>query len=96
MYRDVNKGGEIFDYYYVPDELEPVIQRELDNAVGTQGIYDLFANNCRHFTDMALTLLVKKYNLKPIKAPDRLSTRSGDGALAAPIVWTHSPGPTSK
>lgn len=102
VYEDVNSGGQIFDYYDVPPELEPAVEAALRKKLGETGKYELFSNNCRHFTDRELEEIVKKFGLRKKAAPTRTATPSGSlpgGSSSAPTtnsgVSSSSPGPTT-
>jgi len=103
VYRDQKSGGQIYDYYAVPEFLLPLIKKELDRQVGQAGVYNLITNNCRHFSNGELEYLIEKYGLRPAQPPARAitpSTRSAEdltnGSLSDAAVWLLSPGPTER
>jgi RHS repeat-associated protein len=101
VYQDINAGGEIEKYYDVPNNLVPVIEAELMGMYGNRDVYFLESNNCRHWSNVTLEYLIKKYNLQKIDPPNRKPTPTGaypGGSSSQPTtntgVWTTSPGPT--
>jgi hypothetical protein len=101
VYPDDKRGGEIYDYYAVPEKLRPYIEAELMAQNGRPGNYNLLWNNCRHYSNDTLEYLIKKYNLKPAPAPARTPTPSGtypvpSATAADPLVVISQPGPRRK
>jgi RHS repeat-associated protein len=101
VYLDTNKGGQIYNYYDVPDAILPQIQGNLAGQIGQSGTYNLLTNNCRNYSNSQLQQFVNQYNLTPATAPARTPTPSGSypgGSSGAPTtntgVFTSSPGPT--
>jgi hypothetical protein len=101
VYLDGKRGGEIYDYYAVPQNIRPYIEAELLAQNGRPGNYNILTNNCRHFSNDALEYIVKKYNLKAASAPARTATPPGDypapsSASADPLIDASSPAPRRK
>ncbi|MGH6880068.1 hypothetical protein [Hypericibacter sp.] len=101
VYLDKRRGGEIYDYYAVPQDVRPYIEAELMAQDDKPGDYNLLTNNCRHFSSKTLEYLLRKYNLKPAPAPARTPTPSGtypvpSAAAGDPLVDASSPGPRRK